>query len=145
LDEQREEGCVRPLQADETIKDRGGTVATERGCMTDQGRPPPERQAAHAGEEIASEATETVCIPEPILPIHLKESAGCGDRDWNAKALEALATQLTVTNDFHDPLIAAAQELRDLRSVHAALIELLRSVNPNSRSYSRFTHDSRGL
>src|SRR5215471_9002809 len=113
--------------------------------MTDQGRPPPEPQAAldETGKSVHREeiATETLCIPEPTLPIHLKESAGCGDRDWNAKALEALATQLTVTNDFHDPLIAAAQELRDLRSVHAALIELLRSVNP----YSRSSHDSRGL
>jgi hypothetical protein len=131
---------------------RNNSSSDEAGCMIDNGRPQPQPQAAldEAGrgihsEEIASEATQTVCIPEPILPIHLKESAGCGDSDWNAKALEALATQLTVTNDFHDPLIAAAQELRDLRRVHAALIELLRSVNPNSRSYTRFTHDSRGL
>lgn len=120
--------------------------------MTDKGRPPSEPQAVPAetgrsihDKEFAPDATETVCIPDPVLPIHLKESAGCGDRDWTAKALEALATQLTVANDFHDPLIAAAQELRDLRSIHAALIELLRSVNPNSRSYSRFTHDSRSL
>jgi hypothetical protein len=31
----------------------------------------------------------------------------------------------------------AAQELRDLRNVRAALIELLRTVNPNSKSYLR--------
>jgi hypothetical protein len=84
-------------------------------------------------------------IAEPMLPAKLKDSAGSGDRDWNAKALEALANQLTEANDFYHPLIAAAQELRDQRNVHAALIELLRTFNPNSKSYSRFTHETRGL
>ena len=117
--------------------------------MTDAGRPTPEPQAAlddtGGNEDIAPQAIETVCIPEPTLPAYLKVSTSCEDRDWNAKVLEALATQLTVANDFHDPLIAAAQELRELRSIQAALIELLRTVNPNSRPYSRFTHESRSL
>jgi hypothetical protein len=120
--------------------------------MADERRPTPEAQAALDAaresipdEQIAAQSSETVCIPEPTLPTDLKEAAHSADCDWNAKALEALANQLTPANDFYHPLLAAAQELRDLRSVNAALIELLRTVNPNSRSYSRFTHDSRSL
>ena len=78
----------------------------------------------------------SVCIPEPALPAHLKDNVQ-GDPDWGAKVLEALAEQLTAANDFYDPLRSAAQELRDLRIVRGSLIELLRTVNPNSKPYSR--------
>jgi hypothetical protein len=90
----------------------------------------------HNGET-APGAVES-CIPEPMLPAQLKDGASGSDRDWDAKVLEALATQLTAANDFYYPLIKAAQELRDLRNVRAALIELLRTVNPNSKSYLRY-------
>jgi hypothetical protein len=95
--------------------------------MADEGPVMPEAQAA---------AAETVIL-EPGLPAHLKESAPDVDPDWNAKALEALAKQLTETNDFYHPLLDAARELRDLRSVRASLIELLRTVNPYTKSYPR--------
>jgi hypothetical protein len=101
-----------------------------RKSMTDEGRVTPESQAA------APQAAESVCILEPILPAHLKDSAP-DDPDWDAKALEALAKQLTETNDFYHPLLDAARELRDLRSVRASLIELLRTVNPYTKSYPR--------
>src|SRR5437016_1426770 len=91
----------------------------------------PESQAA------APQAAESVCILEPTLPAHLKGSAPAVDPDWNAKALEALAKQLTETNDFYHPLFDAARELRDLRSVRTSLIELLRTMNPYTKSYSR--------
>ena len=81
--------------------------------MTDEGRVTPESQAA------APQAAESVCILEPILPAHLKDSAP-DDPDWDAKALEALAKQLTETNDFYHPLLDAARELRDLRTHRAA-------------------------
>ncbi len=58
----------------------------------------PESQAA------APQAAESVCVLEPTLPAHLKDSAPAIDPDWNAKALEALAKQLTETNDFYHPL-----------------------------------------
>jgi hypothetical protein len=99
--------------------------------MIDEERVPPKSQAT------APRAAETVCILEPILPAHLKDSAPTVDPDWNAKALEALAEQLTETNDFYHPLFDAARELRDLRSVRTSLIELLRTVNPYTKSYSR--------
>jgi hypothetical protein len=119
--------------------------------MSGEEQPTPETLAASEfGKNVQTaepgpQAVETVCIAEPVLPAHLKDSAGDGERDWNPKALEALAQQLTVANDFYRPLMAAAQELRDLRSVNAALIELLRTVNPNSKPYSRFTHETRSL
>jgi hypothetical protein len=94
--------------------------------MADERRVTPEAQATTA---------ETVIV-EPSLPAHLKESAPDVDPDWSAKALEALAKQLTETNDFYHPLFDAARELRDLRSVRASLIELLRTVNPYTKSYS---------
>jgi hypothetical protein len=87
--------------------------------------------------ETAPDAVATVCIPEPTLPAHLKDGTSGGDGDWDAKVLEALAKQLTIANDFYHPLIKAAQELRDLRNVRAALIELLRTFNPNSKPYLR--------
>lgn len=66
----------------------------------------------------------------PFLPAHLEDSAdGKGD-DWNAQALESLAKQLTVANDFYYPLIGAAEELRSLRRVRDGLVEVLRMVNP---------------
>jgi hypothetical protein len=144
-------GCRRCSCMRRGDQQSGGAVA-ENGSMADERRLTPDAQAVldEAQESIqdeptAAQSSETVCIAEPTLPTYLKETANSEDRDWDAKALEALANQLTVTNDFYHPLLAAAQELRDLRSVHAALIELLRTVNPNSRSYSRFTHDSRSL
>ena len=118
---------------------------TEQAALDDTG-------GSTNSQKVAPEAVQTLCIPEPVLPIDLKEPPSCRDRNWNAKALEALAAQLTITNDFHDPLIASAQDLRDLaqelrelRGVNTALIELLRSVNPNSKAYTRFSHDTRGL
>jgi hypothetical protein len=99
--------------------------------MTDEGRVTREAQAA------APQAADSVYIMEPTLPAHLKDSAPAVDSDWNAKVLEALATQLTETNDFYRPLFDAARELRDLRSVRTSLIELLRTVNPYTKSYSR--------
>jgi hypothetical protein len=119
--------------------------------VTPDGRTTPEPQAAR--DEVwertqngaAPQPVDAVFIAEPVLPADLKGSASGEDRDWNARALEALAKQLTAANDFYNPLIAAAQELRDLRSVQAALIELLRTFNPNSKSYARFTHDRRSL
>jgi hypothetical protein len=83
-----------------------------------------------------SQPIVSVCIPEPTLPAHLKDS-GRGNADWSATVLEALAEQLTAANDFYHPLLSAAQELRDLRLVRSSLIELLRTVNPNSKPYSR--------
>jgi hypothetical protein len=93
--------------------------------MADEGRVTPKAQAAD------------LCILDPTLPAHLKDSAPDVDPDWNAKALEALAKQLTETNEFYHPLFDAARELRDLRSVRISLIELLRTVNPYTKSYSR--------
>jgi hypothetical protein len=119
--------------------------------MGDEERPTTEAFAAsESGKHVQTagsgrQAVETVCIPEPVMPAHLEGSIGGGERDWNARALEALAQQLTAANDFYHPLLAAAQELRDLQSVNAALIELLRTVNPNSKTYSRFTHETRSL
>ena len=78
--------------------------------MADEGPVMPEAQVA---------AAETVIV-EPGLPAHLKESAPDVDPDWNAKALEALAKQLSETNDFYYPLLDAARELRDLRTHRAA-------------------------
>jgi hypothetical protein len=83
-----------------------------------------------------SQTTETVIL-EPSLPADLKDGAPDVDPDWHAKVLETLAKQLTETNDFYHPLFDAARELRDLRSVRASLIELLRTVNPYTKSYSR--------
>jgi hypothetical protein len=88
---------------------------------------------SHAG---APQAAETVIL-EPSLPADLKDGALDVDPDWHAKVLEALAKQLSETNDFYHPLFDAARELRDLRSVRASLIELLRTVNPYTKSYSR--------
>jgi len=82
-----------------------------------------------------AQPTVSVCIPEPILPAHLKDNGR--DADWSATVLEALAEQLTAANDFYHPLLSAAQELRDLRLVRGSLIELLRTVNPNSKPYAR--------
>src|SRR5260370_26428658 len=96
--------------------------------MTDEGQPTPEARTA------GPQAAES-CILEPILPAHLKSSARDVDPEWSAKALEALAKQLTEASDFYLPLFDAAQELRDLRNVRAALIELLRTVNPNTKRY----------
>jgi len=87
-------------------------------------------------EGMASQPVVSVCIPEPTLPAHLKDSVA-GDADWSAKVLEALAEQLSPANDFYNPLMSAAQELRDLRIVRGSLIELLRTVNPNSKPYAR--------
>jgi hypothetical protein len=101
--------------------------------MTDEEERTPGVQAA------APQAAES-CIVEPTLPVHLKAIARDVDPDWNAKALEALANQLTEASDFYYPLFDAAQELRDLRSVHSALIELLRTVNPYTKPY--ITHVS---
>jgi hypothetical protein len=95
--------------------------------MTDDGRMPPDAQAA------APQAVDAAYIMEPTLPAHLKDSAGARDPDWSAKALDELAKQLGETNGFHRPLLDAAQELRDLRSVNATLIELLRSLYPYAR------------
>ena len=92
--------------------------------------------------EAQADTAETVIL-EPSLPAHLKESAPDVDPDWNAKALEALAKQLTETNDFYYPLLDAARELRDLRSVRASLIELLRTVSPYTKSYSSYSPYSR--
>jgi hypothetical protein len=88
--------------------------------------------------EAQADTAETVIL-EPSLPAHLKESAPDRDPDWNANALEALAKQLTETNDFYHPLFDAARELRDLRSVRTSLIELLRTVNPYTKSYSSYS------
>jgi hypothetical protein len=88
-----------------------------------------------AGTQAAT--TETVIL-EPSLPARLKDSAPDADPDWHAKVLEALAKHLTETNDFYHPLLDAARELRDLRSVRASLIELLRTVSPYTRSYARY-------
>jgi hypothetical protein len=95
--------------------------------MADDGHVTPEARAA------ASQAVESIYIMEPALPAHLKNSAPARDPDWHAKALEELAKQLNETNEFYRPLLGAAQELRDLRSVRAALIELLRTLNPYKR------------
>ena len=53
--------------------------------------------------EAQTAAAETVIL-EPSLPTHLRQSAPDVDPDWSAKALEALAKQLTETNDFYYPL-----------------------------------------
>ena len=81
----------------------------------------------------AQENAATTYIPVPMLPVDLKDSASHDGRDWNAKALEALAKQLSASNDFYHPLLAVAQELRDFPMVRATLIELLRTFNPNSK------------
>jgi len=99
--------------------------------MTDEGRAAAEAQAA------AQQAADSVYIMEPALPAHLKESAPTRYPDHSAKLLEALAQQLTETNEFYRPLLDAAQELRDLRSVQSCLIELLRTYNPYTKSFSR--------
>ena len=93
--------------------------------MTDDG---PETSQAHAPQ-----AVDHIYIMEPSLPPHLKSIVPARDSDWSAKTLEALAKQLSETNDFHRPLLNAAQELRDLRSVNTCLVELLRSLNPYKR------------
>jgi hypothetical protein len=103
----------------------------EEDPMTDEGRVKPGAQAD------GPQAAESVYIMEPALPAHLKDGAPILDRDRSAKVLEALAQQLTETNDFCGPLLDAARELRDLRSVNTCLIDLLRSLNPYTRSFSR--------
>ena len=55
-------------------------------------------------------------IGELFLPANLEDSADGTDADWNAKALLALAEQLTVRSDFYYPLLEAAQELRHQRA-----------------------------
>ena len=90
--------------------------------MTDDGRMPPHAQAA------APQAVDAVYIMEPTLPAHLTASAPARDPDWSAMALEELAKQLSETNGFYRPLLDAAQELRDLRSVNAGLIEQSRAA-----------------
>ena len=99
--------------------------------MTDEERAAAEAQAA------GQQAADSVYIMEPALPAHLKESAPTRYPDRSAKLLEALAQQLTETNEFYRPLLDAAQELRDLRSVQSCLIELLRTYNPYTKSLSR--------
>jgi hypothetical protein len=52
--------------------------------------------AAEAGARAsAQENAATTYIPVPMLPVDLKDSASNDGRDWNAKALEALAKQLS--------------------------------------------------
>ena len=93
---------------------------------------------ATADAQAAPQAAESIYIMEPALPVHLKEVATPTlDPDWHAKMLEALAKQLTESNEFYRPLISAAQELRDLRAVRASLIELLRTVHPYKMFSSR--------
>jgi hypothetical protein len=99
--------------------------------MTDEERAAPEPQAA------AQQTADSVYIMEPALPAHLKERAPTLYPDRSAKLLEALAQQLTETNEFYRPLLDAAQELRDLRGVQTCLIELLRTYNPYTKSFSR--------
>jgi hypothetical protein len=99
--------------------------------MTDEARASPEAQAA------APQAAESIYIMEPALPPHLENSSPTSYPDRSAKVLEALAQQLTESNDFYRPLLDAAQELRDLRSVQTCLIELLRTYNPYTKSFSR--------
>jgi hypothetical protein len=97
---------------------------------------PDEHETADA--QAAAQAPESIYIMEPALPVHLKESVAPSlDPDWHAKMLEALAKQLTESNEFYRPLISAAQELRDLRAVRASLIELLRTVHPYKMFSSR--------
>lgn len=55
-------------------------------------------------------------VPEPFLPAYLEDMADGTDTDWNAKALEELAAQLGVMNDYYYPLIGSAQELRHQRA-----------------------------
>lgn len=55
-------------------------------------------------------------VPEPFLPAFLEDIADSTDADWNAKALEELASQLGVMNDYYYPLIGAAQEIRHQRA-----------------------------
>ena len=53
-------------------------------------------------------------IVEPFLPAHLEDSCEVAElRDWTARALEELARQLGVMNDFYYPLIGAAGILRE--------------------------------
>ena len=59
--------------------------------------------------------TELPKVPEPFLPDSLGDTDGT-DPDWNAKALEELANQLGVMNDYYYPLIGSAQELRHQRA-----------------------------
>lgn len=52
---------------------------------------------------------------EPFLPANLEDSAEDGKltpQEWTAQALEELARQLTLANDFYYPLIGAAGMLR---------------------------------
>jgi len=93
--------------------------------MTDDGRETSNAQAP--------QAVDHIYIMEPSLPAHLKTTVPARDPDLSAKTLEALAKQLNETNDFYRPLLNAAQELRDLRSVNTCLVELLRSLNPYKR------------
>ena len=97
--------------------------------MTDDGPATPEAQAP--------QAVESIYIMEPALPAHLENSAPTHYPDRSAKVLEALAQQLTESNDFYRPLLDAAQELRDLRGVQTCLIDLLRTYNPYTKSFSR--------
>src|SRR5262245_35601357 len=130
--------------ADAHFRDNGGAKAAARSgpsgdeTMTDDEQQPWELSPRSAKRDngLNEEFNVSVCIPEPALPAHLKDNVQ-GDPDWGAKVLEALAEQLTAANDFYHPLRSAAQELRDLRLVRGSLIELLRTVNPNSKPYSR--------
>lgn len=51
-------------------------------------------------------------IPEPCLSPELEDACGTGDQDWNAKAMELLARQLGVWNDFFYPCLGASIQLR---------------------------------
>lgn len=57
-------------------------------------------------------------IPEPFLTAELENFAEDGtlaSHEWCAQALEELARQLGIANDYYFPLIGSAQKLRDHR------------------------------
>jgi hypothetical protein len=67
-----------------------GGAADQEEFLTEKGQVPEEKVALdeacepiHSGKT-TPEAVETVCIPEPMLPAHLKDDVGGGGSDWDA-------------------------------------------------------------
>ena len=57
-------------------------------------------------------------MQEPFLPAQLEDDEPANEaeaREWTARALNELAVQLGIMNDYYYPLIGAAQMLRGER------------------------------